>query len=122
MSLYCKTVEVSFYGEKLYNTLIKKYKFIQIEIEIEENKQQEKASKIDENAKNEIMSKIIEDTKKRIKMKNEEIISESKVIEPQVTNEFENIIKNKLNALSQEIIKDSQIAVQKIQVKSVKCS
>ena len=165
MSLYCKTVEVSFYGEKLplkapknylillnsiqdnfgvepesfddlvlkvitmdkkhpkelklteelYNTLIKKYKFIQIEIEIEENKQQEKASKIDENAKNEIMSKIIEDTKKRIKMKNEEIISESKVIEPQVTNEFENIIKNKLNALSQEIIKDSQIAVQKIQ-------
>ena len=37
MSLYCKTVEVSFYGEKLYNTLIKKYKFIQIEIEIEEN-------------------------------------------------------------------------------------
>ena len=53
--------------EELYNTLIKKYKFIQIEIEIEENKQQEKASKIDENAKNEIMSKIIEDTKKRIK-------------------------------------------------------
>ena len=48
-------------------------------------------------------------------MKNEEIISESKVIEPQVTNEFENIIKNKLNTLSQEIIKDSQIAVQKIE-------
>ena len=165
MSFYCKTVELSFFGEKLplktpknfsillnliqdnygiepesfdnlelkvttiknkqllvqeltedlYNILIMKYKFLHTEIEINENKIQKNSPKIDENAKNEIMSKNIEDTKKRIRMKNEDIISESKVIEPQVTNEFENIIKNKLNTLSQEIIKDSQIAVQKLE-------
>ena len=120
MSFYCKTVELSFFGEKLqlktpknfsillnliqdnygiepesfdnlelkvttinkkkllvqeltedlYNILIKKYKFLHIEIEINENKKQKNGPKIDENAKNEIMSKIIEDTKKRIRMKN----------------------------------------------------
>ena len=32
-----------------------------------------------------------------------------------MTNEFENLIKNKLNTLSQEIIKESQIAVQKLE-------
>ena len=101
--------------EELYNTLIQKYRFLQIELEINENKKPKEQPKIDERAKNEIMSKIIEDTKKRIRIKNEEIISESKIIEPKITNEFENIIKNKLDTLSKEIIRDSQIAVQKLE-------
>ena len=107
-----KVIELN---EDLYNTLIQKYRFLQIELEINENKKPKEEPKVDEKAKNEIMSKIIEDTKKRIRMKNEEIISESKIIEPKISNEFENIIKNKLDTLTKEIIRDSQISVQKLE-------
>lgn len=68
---------------------------------------------LDKNEKNEIMEKIIEDTKQRIQAKNLEIITQSGLMEPSISNDLEESIVQKLNNLNQEMVKLSEATISK---------
>lgn len=96
-----------------YSKVMKELFWIKIKIMI---KDKEASSNLDQNDKAKILKKIIEDTKMRIRKKNDEIVTQSNIIEPSIFEELENIIKSKFDSGRKEMIKESQNEINKIEV------
>lgn len=60
---------------------------------------------LDKDEKNEILEKIIEETKQKIRARNSEIITQSGLMEPNISNDLEHFIITKLNDKGQELEK-----------------
>lgn len=100
-----------------YSKVMKELFWIKIKIMI---KDKESSSNLDQNDKAKILKKIIEDTKMRIRKKNDEIVTQSNIIEPSIFEELENIIKLKFDSVRKEMIKESQNEINKIEVESLR--
>lgn len=110
---------------KNYNEISNSTTFLSIILEVRDDNDEEGQNfeeieefgqpVIDENAKKEIMQKIIEDTKLRIQSCNSEIITQSGLMEPSITNDLEKFINQKFDNLLQDMVKSSQVTLSKIE-------